>query len=70
MTPDQALALIPQLRQEVARLADDLLVQQRATDEAEATLDRVRALCEQAEPRHDQYEFAQAVITAIDGSET
>lgn len=37
---------------------------------AEVALDAVRALCDQAEPRHDQYEFAQAVITAIDGSET
>lgn len=52
------------------RLVDAVTLLTDALDEAEFALDRVRALCEQAEPRHDQYEFAQAVITAIDGSET
>jgi hypothetical protein len=28
-------------------------------------LDAVLALCAQAEPRHDQYEFAQAIAAAI-----
>ena len=37
-------------------------------DALAAQVTRVRELAQQAEPKHDQYEFAQAVLAALDGT--
>jgi hypothetical protein len=57
---------------EADALADRLRAERDVTlserDEVVRQIRRVRELAVQAEPKHDQYEFAQAVLAALDGA--